>query len=324
MRNRRLGETGISVSEIALGTAVVDREGFASDATALSELRDAISAALDLGVTLIDTADLYGRGNAELLLGELLRGEPTVAIATKVGQDFYAGREPQPNYHRRKASRGSPHANKASAKTRRGDGIDVCQLHNPVSQEAAEEGMSIIAGTSLEQGRSAVRALSVSSPNDGRPFVGCDAVSVVQLPMNLFFPSAAATALSDPHCARIGILAREPLLNGILAKPGVSRATIRRGDARLRWTPHEFQILQYAAQKLQFLAAGGERTLAQAAIRFVLDQPFVSSVIVGCRTPQQLRENVGAADLPPITDAERRRVLDALLSAAAAATGMSA
>jgi aryl-alcohol dehydrogenase-like predicted oxidoreductase len=105
----------------------------------------------------------------------------------------------------------------------------------------------------------------------------------------------------------VGIIAREPLANGFLTGKHNADETFPEGDIRHHFPRDYILNLVLAAEQLKFLG-GRNRTLAQAALRFVLDQKEVSTVIPGAKTPQQVEENLSASDLPPLTGEELLRI----------------
>jgi aryl-alcohol dehydrogenase-like predicted oxidoreductase len=108
----------------------------------------------------------------------------------------------------------------------------------------------------------------------------------------------------------VGLLAREPLANGFLAGRYGLDALFGSGDIRAALPKEYVSAMAETVGRLDFLHRAQTRTPAQAALRFVLDDPDVSSVVVGAKTPAQMEENAGAALVPPIDAGERERISD--------------
>ena len=123
-----------------------------------------------------------------------------------------------------------------------------------------------------------------------------------------FYQGAALELLPLAQKRGVGILAREPLANGFLSGRYAPDTVFPDGDIRAALPREYIAAMTETADALSFLAEPGKRTLTQAALRFALDDPAVSCVIAGAKTPAQVTENVGAAFLPPLTEAERERI----------------
>ena len=132
-------------------------------------------------------------------------------------------------------------------------------------------------------------------------------VDVLEVGYSLFYQGATTELLPLARRRKVGILAREPLANGFLTGKYGPDAQFPEGDIRAALPPEYVAAMAETAAQLDFLRRDGARTLAQAALRFVLDDPAVSSVVVGAKTPAQVEENVGRA-VPPIDAAERERI----------------
>ena len=135
---------------------------------------------------------------------------------------------------------------------------------------------------------------------EGRP-------ATLQIPFSVLRQEWIGEPLAEARKANIGIIAREPLANGFLAGKIPPSARFPPGDIRHHWPTSMIAARSAAADTLSFLRHDG-RTLAQAALRFVLSFPEVSTAIPGCKTPAQVEEDLGASDAPPLVKEEIDRV----------------
>jgi aryl-alcohol dehydrogenase-like predicted oxidoreductase len=141
--------------------------------------------------------------------------------------------------------------------------------------------------------------------NTGKP-------DVIQVIYNLLRPDAREELLPLAQEQDVGLIVREPLASGMLTGKYTTDTTFPDGDIRASW-PREYLIMQVQCmEKLRFLAQEGRRTLAQAALRFVLDEQAVSVVIPGIKTVEQAEENLAASELPSFTAEERQAIGDLL------------
>lgn len=313
MRYRRLGRTELQVAEIGYGAWAIggNKHGHSYGPTDNAESLHTIAQALDLGCNFFDTADLYGHGLSEKLLGQALeKRRHECIIATKVGGDFYHGPFHQnfdPDYIR--------FALEKSLERLRTDYIDIYQLHNPplmmlerganyaMLEELKQEGKIRHYGVSVHDAYEGIMAIETGKPD------------VIQVAYNFLRqdPREDLFPLAEEH--NIGLIIREPLANGMLTGKYAADATFGAGDMRAEWPPEFVALQAHLAQKARFLVTP-QRTLAQAALRFVLDSPAVSVVIPGLKTVAQAVENLAASALPALTEADHaaiHQLLDELL-----------
>ncbi|MFF8395334.1 aldo/keto reductase [Streptomyces sp. NPDC016172] len=306
MRYRTLGERGPAVSVVGVGGnnfgSRLDEDG----------TKAVVHAALDAGVTLFDTADMYGgfgeqggaRGDGERLLGAALKGRrDDVVLATKFGMEM----GPEADlYGRRGARPYIRYAVESSLRRLGTDRIDLYQYHEP-------DGV-----TPVEETVAALRELVA----EGKiRYIGCSNVPPEQL-TDAFVSTQARYHLLDrgvendliPACLRqgMGLLPYYPLANGLLS------GKYRRGEepppgSRLSW--RQGWLTEAALDKVEALSAyGAERglTLLQVAVGALAALPAVGSVICGAMTPAQVTANAAAADWIP--DAADLTALDAIVS----------
>lgn len=303
MRYRTLGRTGLSVSEVGFGAWAIggnahgNSYGPTEDATSIAAVR----AAVDQGCTFFDTADVYGWGHSEELLGEALEGRrDEVFLATKVGGDFYHGGVRMnfgPGY--------LGFALERSLKRLQTDHVDLYQLHNPPAEMMGEPRTYDALESLKAEGKILHYGVSIHEPSEGLRCLEAGRPEVLQVPFSLFRQEWIDTLFPEARKAGVGIIAREPLGNGFLAGGVGPGRRFPAGDIRSYWPPAMIAARATAADRLAFLAGTG-RTRSQAALRFVLAFPEVSTAIPGAKTPEQARENLAASDAPPFTEDEIR------------------
>jgi aryl-alcohol dehydrogenase-like predicted oxidoreductase len=301
MRLRRLGRTELMVSELGFGAFAIggnrtgNSYGPTDDRTSIA----AVHTALELGCNFFDTADVYGHGHSETLLGRALREAGKlhdVVIATKVGGRFDSGQtviDFSPAYIVRAVD--------DSLRRLGREHIDLYQLHNP-SRAQVEAGEVFEALDRLvASGKVRHHGVSIHTVEEGAACLEVGSVASLQLVHNLFAllePEESMEALFEPAVARqVGLIAREPLAHGFLSGLHDASTVYGEGDNRGRWPAARRAVFSSLAAAVRGLARDGV-TLAQAALRFVLDEPAITTTIVGIKTPAQARENFGAVAVP--------------------------
>lgn len=294
MRTRRLGDTGPEVSVVGLGC---NNFGFRVD---LAGTRAVVDAALDVGVTLFDTADIYGdRGGSETFLGQVLEGRRDgVLLATKFGGDMGDGT----------TARGSRDyirkAVDASFERLRTDVIDLYQYHTPDHVTPFEETFGALdelvrEGKVRYAGHSNLTAAQVEEVDELCRARGFARPVSAQNQYSLLRREAEDELL--PACARLGlgVLPYFPLASGLLT------GKYRRGEERpqgTRLAGRDDVFTEDAFDRLEALeefAAQRNVTLLHVAIGGLLAQPAISSVIAGATKPEQVRANAEAAEWEP-------------------------
>lgn len=292
MRYRKLGSSDLEVSEISLGSWLTYGVGVDRDRAIAC-----VHHALDLGINLIDTANVYGRGAAEELLGEALAGVPRdkYVLATKLFGDMGHGDKG--------LSAAQVHKQiDASLKRLRVDHVDLYQCHRFDPDSPLEETMEALSQV-VRQGKARYIGFSEWTPDNIRAaqaIGGVEAFVSSQPQYSLLWRRPEKEVI--PLCARTGIsqIVWSPLAQGVLTGkyrpgdrlPAGSRATSEAmGGAMNRWL--ELPVLE-AVQKIVPLAQEAGLTLAQFALTWVLREPNVASAIVGASRPDQLDENVAA------------------------------
>lgn len=133
---------------------------------------------------------------------------------------------------------------------------------------------------------------------------------VIQVVYNLLRQDAREELLPFAAEREIGVIAREPLASGMLTGKYRADSTFAEGDFRAEWPPEYLAFQAQLVDKLRFLAIEGQRTLAQAALRFVLDEPAVSVAIPGAKTVAHVEEHVAAGALDALSETEQAAVRD--------------
>jgi hypothetical protein len=308
-----LGRSGLEVTPIAYGTWQFGGDwGDVDEEQAIRAVRQA----LDLGINLFDTAQAYGFGVSERILGRALADElrsrrEDLVIATKGGQSMEGGRI---------------HRDSSPAFLRRGveeslvnlgiDVIDLYQVHwpdpsTPFSETAAALGAMVDEGKIRHIGVSNFDAAQMAEFSRTRP------VETLQPPYHLFDRGIERDVL--PYCREhdIGVLAYGPLAHGLLGGRMTEDTTFPENDWRRNSPLSRSEVLRRdvaIVRELGHFAAERNATVSQLAIAWVLANPAVDVAIVGARQPDHLKESVGAAELK--LDADDLAQIDRIMEGA--------
>ncbi|MCS6900581.1 MAG: aldo/keto reductase [Myxococcales bacterium] len=309
IRLRPLGATGLDVAELALGTWGLSGDGYGPvsnrDAEAI------IRRAVELGVTLFETSDAYGKGATESLLGRLLEPYPHTQIATRHGVD----RSEKPPRKRFDPAYLEKCLNRTLERLRR-PVVDVYLLHNP-REETLRNG-ELRAWLRGLKASGKVRCWGVSVGNAEGGYAALEAeAEVIELAYNAFHSADLANLGAAIAEARAGVLAHSVLAYGLLAGLWPVTKTFPEGDhRRLRWIDAEeisTRIRQLDA--LRTLQVGDAFSLRGVAVRFVLSNHLVSAAVLGPRSVLQLEQLVREAGKgPPYLDEERLAALPVKLA----------
>ncbi len=304
MQYRILGRTALKVSEVGFGAWAIggnahgNSYGPTDDAASVAAVRRAV----DLGCTFFDTADVYGWGHSEEVLGQALEGvRDRVVLATKVGGDFYHGgvrMNFDPGY--------IAFALERSLRRLRTDRVDLYQLHNPPAEIMSDPRTYDALEALKAEHKVDHYGVSIHEPVEGLACLDSAKPEVLQIPFSLFRQEWIDELFAEARRAGVGLVAREPLGNGFLAGRMAPDRRFPAGDIRAHWPVPMVRGRLMAAEHLAFLADAG-RTRAQAALRFVLAFPEVGVTIPGIKTPEQADEDLAASDAPPLTPADMDR-----------------
>ncbi len=294
MKYRDFGNTGIKVSEIGFGCWPIGGNGHGNSygPTTDKSSIDAVNKAIELGLNFFDTADVYGKGHSEELLGKALRGKrDRVVLATKVGADFYQGTGFQtftPDYIKFALEKSLTRLNT--------DYIDVYQLHNPPMKLISKEETYATLRDLKKEGKIRAFGVSVFTPVEGITAINVGQPDCIQITYNIFSCRPEEQLLPRAFEVGCAIIAREPLANGFLTGKYDTAPKFAAGDFRKNWPIEYIQARSDAARKLAFLDRNGSQSLTQAALKYPLLDQAISTVIVGMKDPEMVEENLAATD----------------------------
>lgn len=305
MKYRTLGRTKLEVSEIGLGTwafgnnvygGVAEKDGVAT-----------IHEAIDLGVNLFDTAPQYGTaeqdGVAEIVLGKALKGRrDKVHISTKFGRNPTIKKGASQFYKKRIID-----SVEESLKRLQTDYIDVLFFHSPFSPEEIQDDV----WEGIEQVKKAGKvrfighSISMFPQTEGmaREWAAAGKIDVVQVVLSMMNREAQAL-VEELKKYPIGVVARECLANGFLSGSITRDTVFKEGTLNARYTREEIAERVQQVEDFGFLIRKDIQNMPQAALRGVLDQVGVSTVLSGAKNIFELKGAVSASNAMPFTAAE--------------------
>jgi aryl-alcohol dehydrogenase-like predicted oxidoreductase len=305
MEQRTIGRMGRDVSVVGLGTWQLGADwGQVDEGEALAIL----DAAVDNGVTLLDTADVYGDGRSERLIGRYLAGHGAdgILVATKMGRRV----EQRPEHYTLDNFRAWTDRSRRNLGV---DTLDLVQLHCPPTPVFSSQAVYDALDTLVAQQRIAAYGVSVETCDEALAAIERPHVATVQIILNAFRRKPLERVLPAARDAGVGIIARVPLASGLLSGKFRSDTTFAADDHR-SYNRHgeafdvgeTFSGVDYgtgvaAGQEFAALVPSGS-TPAQAALRWVIQQPGVTTVIPGASTVAQAVANAGAAGAPALPD----------------------
>ncbi|MBI1852081.1 MAG: aldo/keto reductase [Planctomycetes bacterium] len=310
MQQRAFGGTGVSVGEIGFGAWAIGGPaeiggrqvgwGEVSDEDSLRAIRRAFR----LGVTFFDTADVYGLGHSEELLGaELHRERDGVFFATKGGNV----RRPDGSHAKDFSLAHLESALDGSLRRLRTDHVDLYQLHNPTPEDIERGEIFGVLDRLKTSGKTRFVGISLSKPEDGLAVLARAHIDAIQVVYNALSQRAARELFPAAERAGVAIIARVPLAWGLLAGRYAARHVFAADDHRSHlFPPDRMAEISKHVEDFRTIVHGVSDRPAQAALRFVLADPRVAVVIPGAKTAIQVEENVSAtfAPLPPKVVAE--------------------
>ncbi|MGI5182018.1 aldo/keto reductase [Dactylosporangium sp. CA-152071] len=317
MQERILGRTGAPVGVVGLGAWQLGADwGEVDEDQALATL----AAAHEAGVTFIDTADVYGDGRSERLVGAFIKDRPGITVATKMGRRVpqEADRYNLDNFRA---------WNDRSRENLGVDTIDLVQLHCPPSEVYSTDEVFDGLDLMVQEGRMKAYGVSVETVAEALTAIARPGVATVQIIFNMLRLKPLDDVLPAAEKMGVGIIARVPLASGLLSGRYDEHTTFGADDHRTYNRHGEafdqgetFSGVDYdtglaAVRRLAPLKPEG-LTMAQFALRWIVDHPAVSVVIPGARSGEQARANaaVGSADpLPAATHEAVREVYDDLI-----------
>ena len=323
MEQQVLGRTSRMVSVVGLGTWQLGADwGEVSE----SDARSVLEAALEGGVNFFDTADVYGDGRSEQIIGGFLKdhADQGITVATKMGRRMDQVPE---NYV-------LDHFREWTDRSRRNlgvDTLDLVQLHCPPTPVYSDDAVFDALDTLVADGVTAAYGVSVETVEEALTAIQRPGVATVQIILNAFRLKPLEQVLPAASEAGVGIIARVPLASGLLSGRYTTETTFAESDHRSfnrkgesfdvgeTFSGVPFEVGVEAAGKFVELAErlAPELTPAQTAIAWIWQQPGVSSVIPGARSAEQARLNAAAGSAPtlgPLFNAEVRELYDELIS----------
>lgn len=294
---------GKLVSELALGTWGLSGDGYGPVSEAVQD--EVIQRARAYGVTLFETADVYGKGSMEQRLGKLLGADTAVSFVTKLGTDLKSipsRKRFEPEYIQQSCRESCERLQRSC--------LDVLLLHNPAAQ-TLEQGTELIAalGELKAQGKIAAWGVSAGSAPVAQAALKAGA-EVLELAYNIFCHSDLEGL--DYGGRQVALLARSVLSYGLLCGQWPDNKVFAAGDHRQeRWTTEQLRSRLRQLSVVSGMLGGEVLTLRAAALRFVLGNPLVSSAVIGPRNRVQLdqlvREAGNGPDYLPAGVAQRAR-----------------
>ncbi|MDQ7909716.1 aldo/keto reductase [Phytohabitans sp. ZYX-F-186] len=305
MEKRSFGRLGRDVAVIGLGAWQLGADwGEVSEDAAFATL----GAAVDAGVTFLDTADVYGDGRSEQIIGRFLRQHPAspgLTVATKMGR-----RVPQePSAYNLDNFRAWTDRSRANLGV---DTLDLVQLHCPPTPVYSDDAVFEALDTLVREKRIAAYGVSVERVEEALTAIARPGVASVQIILNALRRKPLEAVLPAAAAAGVGIVARVPLASGLLSGRYDEHTTFGADDHRTfnrhgesfdvgeTFSGVPYEVGLEAVRRLKPLVPPGV-AMAQWALRWIADQPAVTVVIPGARDPEQARANAAAADLAPLT-----------------------
>ena len=312
MRYRTFGQTGLKVSEIGIGAFPISgvqqqADGTRTGWTGTDEQQSIalIHRAEELGVNLIDSAESYGAGHSEEVVGQALQGRrDRWIIATKVSPNN--GLDANDPELPAQAQKRIVEAVEGSLKRLDTDYIDIYQLH-AIPLEGAMPAVMEALATLRAEGKIRWYGVSTNDREAIDKLRGLGEVHMLQIGYNLL-ERDADDLLHFAKQEDIGTLIRVPLAKGMLTGKYFQSSEIPEEDIRYERFNRPGSVDAFKKlPALSFLAENTGRTMVQAALRFTLDHPGTSCVIAGAKTMQQIEQNVAAINVPPLTESELQR-----------------
>lgn len=308
MEHRRLGRSQFEASVVGLGCWQLGSD-WGSTPLGEADGLAVLHAAVDAGVTFLDTADVYGDGVSEAIIGRFLseRGRDGLTVTTKMGQ------------------RADPHVAEAYTlenfriwldRSRRNlnvDVIDLIQLHCPPTAVFSDDRVYDALDRLVDENIITAYGVSVETCDEALAAINQPRLASVQIILNVFRRKPLERVIPAAVAAGVGIIARVPLASGLLSGRYDTSTTFAPNDHRnYNINGAEFDVgetfsgVPYAvgveaAREVAALTPAGVTT-AQLALRWIIDQPGVTTVIPGARSVQQAAENAGSGSIPTLTN----------------------
>ncbi len=311
MDYRPLGRTGWNVSEISFGAWAI---GSAWGQVDEKESMAALHRAIDLGVNFIDTADVYGDGLSEQLIGRLRKERSEeIVVATK------AGRRLSPHVADGYTAENLAAFVERSLRNLDTDCLDLLQLHCPPTEVYYRPEVFEALDGLVQAGKVRYYGVSVEKVEEALKAIEYPGVQTVQIIFNMFRLRPSGLFFQEAKRRQVGILARVPLASGLLTGK-MRRDSHFAADDHRNYNRHgesfdrgeTFSGVDYetglaAVEELRALVPAGA-SMAQLALRWILMFDAVSCAIPGAKRPDQAQDNVAAAELPPLSAEQMAKV----------------
>jgi aryl-alcohol dehydrogenase-like predicted oxidoreductase len=311
MNYRTLGKTGYTISEVSYGAWSLGADwGDVSETDAMATL----NAAIDNGVTFIDTADVYGDGRSEQFVGKLLKARKEhIIVATK------AGRRIKPHTAEGYTKENLNAFVDRSRKNLEMDMLDLLQLHCPppavyYTPEVFEALEEMVQSKKIRH-----YGVSVEKVEEGLKAIEYPGVSTIQIIFNMFRQRPAGLFFEQCKKKNIGIICRVPLASGMLTGKMTKDSTFAANDHRNynrqgqafdvgeTFSGVPFEIGLTAVEKLKEILPDGY-SLPQMALKWILKHDAVSTIIPGGKRPEQVKDNTAASSLPELPNDVMKKV----------------
>jgi len=286
MRTRALGDTGITVGEIGLGCGGLGLPG-------RDGLDEVLEYAFEHGVTFYDTADMYGHGRSEEILGRVFAGRrEQIVLATKFGtvirddgtyyKDFSAA-------HMREAFEGS-------LRRLRTEYVDVYQMHNPPMSVLEDRELLDGLDSLVEERKIRCYGISIDSTREAVRFLEETRGRSIQININLF-SQGCRNFLDEAPKRGAGVIIKVPLAGGTLAGRFTTDYPPPDDDRRKRWGEDDFARRLELAQKVRPVLEAAGRTMSQGALAWLLSFDAVSVVIPGITSLDKVKDSIAAGGM---------------------------
>lgn len=319
MQTTTFGRTGRTTSRIGFGAWAI---GGTWGEVTLEDAKATLHAALDAGMTFIDTADVYGDGRSERIIREVLAERPgeRLFVASKAGRrlnphvaEAYTGENIEAFIDRSLANLGV-------------ERLDLLQLHCPPTPVYSDPGIYAALDAIKAKGKIADYGVSVETVDEAREAIRHSGVVSVQIIYNLFRQKPAELFFAEARARNVAIIARVPLASGLLTGKMSAASTFAADDHRNfnrngeafdkgeTFSGVPFEVALEAVEALRPLVPEGAN-MAAFALRWILMEDAVTVVIPGAKSPAQAQAN--AADLPPLlpeTMAAAREIYDRMIA----------
>ena len=301
MHQRRLGNTGLIVSEIGMGTwELGGREwGDIGETDAVDLLRYAF----ENGVTYYDTADQYGGGRAEQLLGEAFSAlGDRVIIATKLGYELDSDGWISHGWERPSFNVSPGYIRSAvegSLKRLKRDVIDIYQFHGPPPAAEWDDAFGTMEELKAE-GKIRFYGLCLGSEADALKAITETGTSTLLLTYNILSQEMVKPVMETAAENGVAIIVRQPLSSGLLSGQLGPDTEFAENDYRKTWSREKFIADLEQVEQVKSIIESRAKSLPQAALKFILAHPAVSSVVPGMMTPAQVDDGVATSSATPL------------------------